>query len=63
MLIYIFVSGDVDAVVPVTGTRYSIGAMNLKVIKPWRPWLDETDEFVALVIRFHNFSPRELSLY
>ncbi|CAA2978318.1 Serine carboxypeptidase II-3 [Olea europaea subsp. europaea] len=37
-------SGDVDAVVPVTGTRYSIGAMNLKVIKPWRPWLDETDE-------------------
>ncbi|KAL2537521.1 Serine carboxypeptidase-like 40 [Forsythia ovata] len=37
-------SGDVDAVVSVTGTRYSIGAMNLKVIKPWRPWLDETFE-------------------
>ncbi|KVH93255.1 Peptidase S10, serine carboxypeptidase [Cynara cardunculus var. scolymus] len=29
-------SGDVDAVVPVSGTRYSIDAMNLKVIKPWR---------------------------
>ncbi|KAL2512164.1 Serine carboxypeptidase-like 40 [Abeliophyllum distichum] len=40
-------SGDVDAVVSVTGTRYSIGAMNLKVIKPWRPWLDETFELAG----------------
>ncbi|CAL5333694.1 unnamed protein product [Camellia sinensis] len=34
-------SGDVDAVVPVTGTRYSIDALNLKVIKPWNPWSDD----------------------
>ncbi|XAR72883.1 Carboxypeptidase D [Bertholletia excelsa] len=31
-------SGDVDAVVPVTGTQYSIDALGLKVLKPWSPW-------------------------
>ncbi|KAK9060363.1 hypothetical protein SSX86_021067 [Deinandra increscens subsp. villosa] len=39
-------SGDVDAVVPVSGTRYSIDAMNLKVVKPWRFWTD-TNKQVA----------------
>ncbi|CAL5387876.1 unnamed protein product [Camellia sinensis] len=37
-------SGDVDAVVPVTGTRYSIDALNLKVIKPWNPWSDDNGQ-------------------
>ncbi|KAK4378416.1 hypothetical protein RND71_000278 [Anisodus tanguticus] len=37
-------SGDVDAVVSVTSTRYSISAMNLKVIKPWHAWHDDTKE-------------------
>ncbi|GKA21579.1 putative serine carboxypeptidase-like protein 23 [Tanacetum coccineum] len=37
-------SGDVDAVVPVSGTRYSIDAMNLKVVKPWRFWTDATKQ-------------------
>ncbi|CAH9124310.1 unnamed protein product [Cuscuta epithymum] len=31
-------SGDVDAVVPVTATRYSLDAMNLRVLKTWHPW-------------------------
>ncbi|KAK6131916.1 hypothetical protein DH2020_034353 [Rehmannia glutinosa] len=31
-------SGDVDSVVPVTSTRYSIAAMGLRVKKPWSPW-------------------------
>ncbi|KAM7474906.1 hypothetical protein LguiB_022149 [Lonicera macranthoides] len=44
--IFLF-SGDVDAVVPVTGTRYSIEALNLKVIKPWHHWLDEHTKEVA----------------
>ncbi|VFQ72515.1 unnamed protein product [Cuscuta campestris] len=37
-------SGDIDAVVPVTGTRYSINAMNLTVVNPWHPWQDGTQE-------------------
>ncbi|KAK6159415.1 hypothetical protein DH2020_006729 [Rehmannia glutinosa] len=28
-------SGDVDSIIPVTSTRYSIAAMGLKVKKPW----------------------------
>ncbi|CAL5378755.1 unnamed protein product [Camellia sinensis] len=43
ILIY---SGDVDAVVPVTSTRYSIDALKLKVVKPWHPWTDD-GEFQA----------------
>ncbi|KAK6136841.1 hypothetical protein DH2020_029436 [Rehmannia glutinosa] len=31
-------SGDVDSIIPVTSTRYSIAAMGLKVKKPWIPW-------------------------
>ncbi|XP_076885732.1 serine carboxypeptidase II-3-like [Bidens hawaiensis] len=42
-------SGDVDAVVPVCGTRYSIDAMNLKVIKPWRFWTDAAKQVIFLV--------------
>nr|GMC93998.1 putative serine carboxypeptidase-like 23 [Ipomoea batatas] len=37
-------SGDVDSVVPVTSTRYSVNAMKLKVIKPWHPWEDGNKE-------------------
>ncbi|KAL3515255.1 hypothetical protein ACH5RR_022157 [Cinchona calisaya] len=37
-------SGDVDVIVSVTSTRYSIDAMNMKVIKPWHPWLDENND-------------------
>ncbi|GLJ45171.1 hypothetical protein SUGI_0950790 [Cryptomeria japonica] len=33
-------SGDVDAKVPVTSTRYSINALNLPIEKPWYPWMD-----------------------
>lgn len=31
-----------DAVVSVVGTRYSINALNLKVIRPWHPWSEST---------------------
>ncbi|KAL2455854.1 Serine carboxypeptidase-like 29 [Abeliophyllum distichum] len=37
--IWIF-SGDSDAVVPVTSTRYSIDALELPTISPWRAWYD-----------------------
>ncbi|KAJ0981480.1 hypothetical protein J5N97_009735 [Dioscorea zingiberensis] len=31
-------SGDVDAVVPVTSTRYFITKLGLSIDSPWRPW-------------------------
>lgn len=41
ILIY---SGDMDAVVPVTSTRYSLNALNLQVNKPWHYWEDDLGE-------------------
>lgn len=35
-----FSSGDTDAVVPVTATRYSIDALKLPTITNWYPWYD-----------------------
>ncbi|CAN6912064.1 unnamed protein product [Brassica oleracea] len=35
--IWVF-SGDADAIVPVTSTRYSINALNLSTISPYGPW-------------------------
>ena len=34
-------SGDTDAVIPVTSTRYSIDALKLPTVQPWRAWYDE----------------------
>ncbi|KAE9602364.1 putative carboxypeptidase D [Lupinus albus] len=31
-------SGDTDAIIPVTSTRYSIAALKLQTLIPWRPW-------------------------
>lgn len=38
--VWIF-SGDTDAVIPVTSTRYSINALNLTTASPWRAWYDD----------------------
>ncbi|XP_021618819.1 serine carboxypeptidase-like 28 [Manihot esculenta] len=35
--IWVF-SGDIDAVLPLTATRYSINALNLRINKTWYPW-------------------------
>ncbi|KAG7576479.1 Peptidase S10 serine carboxypeptidase [Arabidopsis thaliana x Arabidopsis arenosa] len=37
--IWVF-SGDTDAVVPVTATRYSVDALKLETITNWYPWYD-----------------------
>ncbi|KAH9770159.1 Carboxypeptidase [Citrus sinensis] len=34
-------SGDTDVVIPVTSARYSIDALNLPTVKPWRAWYDK----------------------
>ncbi|KAK4479455.1 hypothetical protein RD792_014969 [Penstemon davidsonii] len=38
--IWIF-SGNSDAVIPVTSTRYSIQSLKLPTISPWRAWYDD----------------------
>ncbi|OIW18638.1 hypothetical protein TanjilG_13390 [Lupinus angustifolius] len=35
--IWVF-SGDTDAIIPVTSTRYSIAALKLPTVSPWRAW-------------------------
>ncbi|XP_057953392.1 serine carboxypeptidase 1-like [Malania oleifera] len=31
-------SGDIDAVVPITSSRYSINSLKLPIVSAWRPW-------------------------
>lgn len=38
--IWVF-SGDTDSVIPITSTRYSIDALKLPTVSPWRPWYDD----------------------
>ncbi|CAN4107678.1 unnamed protein product [Withania somnifera] len=49
-------SGDVDAVVSVTSTRYSISAMNLTVIKPWHFWHDDTKEVAGYIVVYDGLA-------
>ncbi|XP_039686555.1 serine carboxypeptidase II-2 isoform X2 [Medicago truncatula] len=51
--IWIF-SGNTDAIIPVTSTRYSINALKLPTVSPWRAWYDDgevggwTQEYAGL---------------
>ncbi|KAK8695285.1 hypothetical protein V6N13_000451 [Hibiscus sabdariffa] len=51
--IWIF-SGDTDAAIPITSTRYTIDALKLPTVSPWRAWYDDgqvggrTQEFEGL---------------
>ncbi|KAI8013451.1 hypothetical protein LOK49_LG05G01838 [Camellia lanceoleosa] len=60
-----YAGGDTDAVVPVSGTRYAIDALNLSVIKPWHPWSDDTNEvrFKRLNWLFHYTSMQFLAQF
>jgi len=46
MLVY---SGDIDGIVPVTGSRAWLASMNLNIDEPWRPWMwnDQTGGYVV----------------
>eukprot|EP00192_Tetraselmis_astigmatica_P006177 CAMPEP_0117658360 /NCGR_PEP_ID=MMETSP0804-20121206/5824_1 /TAXON_ID=1074897 /ORGANISM="Tetraselmis astigmatica, Strain CCMP880" /LENGTH=511 /DNA_ID=CAMNT_0005464879 /DNA_START=90 /DNA_END=1622 /DNA_ORIENTATION=+ len=44
MLVY---SGDIDAIVPVTGTRKWVEGLGLEVISHYRPWISSIDGQVA----------------
>lgn len=47
-------SGDTDAVIPVTSTRYTIDSLKLPTVKPFRAWYDDgtvggwTQEYAGL---------------
>ncbi|XP_057954709.1 serine carboxypeptidase 1-like [Malania oleifera] len=36
-------SGDIDSIVPITSTRYSINSLNLPIISSWRPWYSNNE--------------------
>ncbi|PKA49204.1 cathepsin A (carboxypeptidase C) [Apostasia shenzhenica] len=38
--IWVF-SGDTDAVIPLTSTRYNVDALNLTTVTPWHAWYDD----------------------
>jgi hypothetical protein len=43
-LFFTLSSGDTDAVIPVTSTRYSIDALKLPTVTPWHAWYDDDGE-------------------
>ncbi|XP_052199195.1 serine carboxypeptidase II-2 [Diospyros lotus] len=53
--IWVF-SGDTDSVIPVASTRYSINALKLPTVRPWRAWYDDgqvggwTQEYAGLTL-------------
>ena len=47
--LFICCSGNTDAVIPVTSTRYSINALKLPTVSPWRAWYDDGQ----VIISFH----------
>lgn len=52
-------SGDTDAVVPVTATRYSIDALKLPTITNWSPWYDNgkvSDIYMSMLFTTRNLN-------
>ncbi|KAJ9689010.1 hypothetical protein PVL29_014587 [Vitis rotundifolia] len=49
--IWVF-SGDTDAVVPVTATRFSLNHLNLTVKTPWYPWYSggQVHHFIVIIV-------------
>ncbi|KAK6942332.1 Peptidase S10, serine carboxypeptidase [Dillenia turbinata] len=66
--IWIF-SGDTDAVIPVTSTRYSVDALKLPTISPWRAWYDDgqvggwTQEYEGLTFASVRGAGHEVPLH
>jgi len=49
-------SGDVDAVVPYTGTRQWVDSMNLNVVEAWRPWVASDGQVGGYITHFEGLS-------
>eukprot|EP01113_Clastostelium_recurvatum_P033843 TRINITY_DN4522_c0_g1_i1.p1 TRINITY_DN4522_c0_g1~~TRINITY_DN4522_c0_g1_i1.p1 ORF type:complete len:469 (+),score=81.52 TRINITY_DN4522_c0_g1_i1:37-1407(+) len=53
MLVY---TGDVDAIVPVTGTRMWIDTLSLPVVDSWRPWMDSRNQTGGYVTKYSGLT-------
>lgn len=49
-------SGDVDGIVPVSGTLNWIATLGQRVVKPWRVWLDMNGQAGGFVTVYENFT-------
>ncbi|XP_059663518.1 serine carboxypeptidase 1-like [Cornus florida] len=55
-------SGDIDAIVPVTSSRYSISTLKLPIQTAWRPWYTNNEEELAQYEPLNEFPPEVASL-
>lgn len=53
MLVY---SGDVDAIVPITGTRFWLDALNLPITEAWRPWIGSTGQVGGYTVAYKGLT-------
>ncbi|XP_021887346.1 serine carboxypeptidase II-2 [Carica papaya] len=66
--IWVF-SGDTDAVIPITSTRYTIDALKLPAMSPWRAWYDDgqvggwTQEYAGLTFASVRGAGHEVPLH
>ncbi|KAL9314303.1 hypothetical protein ACSQ67_019755 [Phaseolus vulgaris] len=66
--IWVF-SGNTDVVIPVTSTRYSISALKLPTLSPWRAWYDDgevggwTQEYAGLTFVIVRGAGHEVPLH
>jgi len=53
ILIY---SGDVDAIVPVTGTRFWLDVLNLPIVSKWRPWIGSSKQVAGYTAAYEGLT-------
>jgi len=53
MLVY---SGDVDGIVPITGTRMWLNALNLPITEPWRPWIGSNKQVGGYTVAYKGLT-------
>jgi serine carboxypeptidase-like clade 2 len=53
MIVY---SGDVDAVVPVPGTRMWLNELNLPILQPWRPWIGSSGQVGGYTVKYQGLT-------
>eukprot|EP01112_Ceratiomyxa_fruticulosa_P009891 TRINITY_DN2595_c0_g4_i1.p1 TRINITY_DN2595_c0_g4~~TRINITY_DN2595_c0_g4_i1.p1 ORF type:complete len:458 (+),score=77.75 TRINITY_DN2595_c0_g4_i1:73-1446(+) len=49
-------SGDVDAIVPVTGTRLWIESLNLPIVTDWTPWTDSNQQVGGYTVQYQGLT-------
>jgi serine carboxypeptidase-like clade 2 len=49
-------SGDVDGIVPITGTRFWLEQLNLEITEAWRPWIDSAGQVGGYTVGYKGLS-------